>query len=90
MLEELEEELAHRRKVDAFFDKFAPDFDLNRAYEVKDWSCYRLYINTYEEYCEKFSDYSLKYGKMFAHACDVASGYTATDVISFFQENCTQ
>jgi len=42
---------------------------MDQAYEVADWDCYRFLINSYEETCEPFSDYSLKYAKVFADVC---------------------
>jgi hypothetical protein len=61
--------LTHRGRVDKFFATVSPGFKMDQAYEVADWDCYRFLINSYEETCEPFSDYSLKYAKVFADVC---------------------
>lgn len=69
-LAELNKELTHRGRVDKFFATFVPSFHMDYSETPKDWDCYRLMINSYEEYCEPFSNYSGKYAKVFAMQCN--------------------
>lgn len=69
-LAELNKELTHRGRVDKFFATFVPSFHMDYSETPKDWDCYRLMINSYEAYCEQFSNYSGKYAKVFAMQCN--------------------
>ena len=71
----LQAEIAHRVEVDALFDKMfdAEHMELVRAGKtanVQNFDCYRSMIDTFEEKCEKFDDYSLKYAKAFVQECE--------------------
>jgi len=66
----LNTELAHRGRVDKFFAAISPGFKMDEAVTVSDWDCYRFLIDSYEQTCEPFSDYSLKYAKVFADVCN--------------------
>lgn len=71
----LQAEITHRLEVDALFDRIfdADHMESVRSGEtavIQNFDCYRSMIETFEEKCEKFDDYSLKYAKAFVHECE--------------------
>jgi hypothetical protein len=44
-------------------------------------------VNSYEQYCGKFDDYSLQYTKYFVEACE-AEGHNEDDLIGKIKISC--
>ena len=71
----LQAELSHRMKIDNIFETaFGQEhMDIVRAGEtakVQNFECYRTLIDHFENQCEKFDDYSLKYAKALVQECE--------------------
>jgi len=80
--------LAHRAKADAFFTKLMPHFEMELEMQVQDFDCYRYLINAYEDICEPFSDYSAKYAKVLAHACNTYDDFQLAGLVNQMQAQC--
>jgi len=70
----LNNEIAHRMKVDKIFETAFPahmDAIKNGSKVLPtDFECYRKMIAQYEDKCEPISDYTLKYLKAFVAECE--------------------
>jgi legumain len=84
----LQVELKHRAKVDGIFTQLFPQLQMANGVEVTDYDCLRFMVNTYEKTCEKFSDYSLKYGKALAFACENFNEFELAQTIKKMQDIC--
>lgn len=84
----LQVELQHRAKVDGIFAELFPQMKMANSVEVSDYDCLRFMVNTYEKTCEKFSDYSLKYGKALAFACENLTEFELAKTIEKMQNIC--
>jgi len=71
---DLSTEINHRMKADHIFEQFAGISDSANGEEdtplPRNFDCLRNMISLYEEHCEKFSDYSLKYVKYLVRDCE--------------------
>jgi legumain len=72
--EALQAEIAHRMKVDKFFNDVFPHH-MEAVHSGKtplptDFECYRYLVENYERMCEPASDYTLKYFKTFVAECE--------------------
>jgi hypothetical protein len=47
-----------------------PSYRVENMSAPKDFDCYRSFDKFYESMCGPFDDYSNKYSKYLAHACD--------------------
>ena len=72
---EYAQEILHRKQEDELFSTVFVDFPEYDQLESqpRNFDCLRGMINTKEENCTKFSDYSLKFVRYFAHACETRS-----------------
>jgi len=70
---DLSTEINHRMKADHVFEEFAAISNANGEEPTplpRNFDCLRNMIALYEEHCEKFSDYSLKYVKYLVKECE--------------------
>ena len=71
---ELSTELNNRMRADHFFEEFAkgfPQTNMNEEWpSPSNYECLRALMDTYEEHCGKFDDYSLKYVKYLVKECE--------------------
>ena len=73
---ELRDEINHRLFVDklfkdAFPTHFGPDADLAElTVQPRNFNCLRYLMDSTENNCGKFSDYSLKYVRHLVHVCE--------------------
>jgi hypothetical protein len=69
-LNELDEEIRHRSKVDQIFKQF----NVENKEEVNiDFKCLKASVDNFKSICKEWSDYSLKYVKTIAIACETVS-----------------
>jgi len=77
----LKDELDKRIRTDEFFSSFySQHWDAMMAGTTPlptDFDCYRRLTETYEEYCEKMDDYSMKYLKAFVAECEGMKSFPA-------------
>lgn len=77
--EGLNNEIAHRMKVDKIFETAFPahmeGIRKGQKYLPTDFECYRKMIAQYEDKCEPISDYTLKYLKTFVAECEALKIY---------------
>jgi len=45
-------------------------------------------VDAYEGFCGKFTDYSLKYGKHLAHACETMDEFALSKTVEKIQDIC--
>jgi len=57
-------------KVDEFFTQTYPHHLDSVTPLPTEFDCYRTLIETYEQHCETFDDYSMKYMKTFVSECE--------------------
>ena len=86
--QELKEEIEHRMYVDGLFAKTFPQHQTNELVtDITDYDCLRFLIDSTEESCGRFSDYSLKYVKNLVHICETSSplevNYAAVEITKF-------
>lgn len=70
---DLSSEINYRMRVDHVFQEFASlsvANDFNGYHEPRNFDCLRLLIDTFEQACGKFDDYSLKYVKYLVNECE--------------------
>mmetsp|Transcript_8827 Transcript_8827/g.16194 ORF Transcript_8827/g.16194 Transcript_8827/m.16194 type:complete len:447 (-) Transcript_8827:150-1490(-) len=81
-LEELHEELTHRKQVDLLFQQIAGKLlddqdEIEQAlsttppHNPKEWDCHRTVHAAYETTCDEWSDYSLKYSSTLLSICEI-------------------
>jgi hypothetical protein len=74
--QELKDEIDHRMFVDKLFAEafpkhFGADADLMElTVQPSDYKCLRYLVESTENNCGKFSDYSLKYVRHLVHVCE--------------------
>lgn len=79
---ELQQEISHRVKVDTIFSKL----NIVQKSDISiDYKCLKESVNNFKSICNEWSDYSLKYVKSIAIACETMSVST---IKSFFEESC--
>jgi legumain len=67
---ELESEINHRRRVDAIFNKF----NVGNKEDINiDFKCLKDSVESFKSICKEWSDYSLKYVRTIAIACETVS-----------------
>ena len=76
----LQAEIEHRQFVDKVFETHFPAM-ANAPESPQDFDCLRILVGEYEELCGTWSDYSLKYVRRLANACDT---WTAQDIAGAF------
>jgi len=69
-LELLEQEIRHRQRVDSIFGKFNVE---DKTDIVMDYTCLKASIEHFKSICNEMSDYSLKYIRKLAIACETIS-----------------
>jgi len=92
----LREEVKERNRTDNIFralNKFGESFATGLVPNLKmdnnfDWDCYKTAIESVENRCGKFTDYSLKYAKNLAIMC--ASGIKSKDITRAARKICKQ
>jgi len=67
---EVEEEIRHRQKVDRIFNKFNIE---NKTDIAIDFKCLKASVENFKSICKEWSDYSLKYVRTIAIACETIS-----------------
>lgn len=70
---DLSTEINHRMRTDHVFEEFREMSASNgdeTAYAPKDFDCLRMLVDTYEQECGRFDDYSLKYVKYLVNECE--------------------
>jgi len=86
--EELQKEIDHRRFVDGLFAEHFSHIPENNG-NVQNYDCLRLMVGEVEELCGIWSDYSLKYVRKLADACDSQSEEQVGDLIGHIGTYCT-
>jgi len=86
--QELKDEIDHRMYVDSLFAKTFPDHQNNELVtDITDYDCLRFLIDSTEQSCGRFTDYSLKYVKNLAHICETSSplevNYAAVEITKY-------
>lgn len=66
---ELQAEIEHRQFVDALFEEHFGEVS-NASDFIEDYDCLRMMVGEVEELCGSWSDYSLKYVRKLANACN--------------------
>ena len=66
---ELQKEIEHRQFVDALFEEHFSDVATSNE-NVQNYDCLRMMVGEVEELCGDWSEYSLKYVRKLADACD--------------------
>jgi len=67
---ELDEEIRHRQKVDRIFSQF----NVQEKEKITiDFKCLKDSVNSFKSICKEWSDYSLKYVRTMAIACETIS-----------------
>jgi len=76
-------------KVDALFQQFDEIHSFDNGFEIDsiDFVCLRSNMKVYEQACTKFTDYSLKYVKNIAYACEKT---TSPEISNTIRELCKQ
>jgi hypothetical protein len=70
----LKDEIDHRMFADELFQKTFPSHQDNELVtDISDYDCLRFMIDSTEQSCGRFSDYSLKYVKNLVHICETSS-----------------
>jgi hypothetical protein len=88
--QELIDELQHRLNEDTLFTELFPHHaGIDLVAQPLDFDCLRFLVNTHDEHCGRFSDYSLKHVKHFAHACETESPKMINMIGSAIEEACT-
>ena len=88
--QELITELQHRMFEDNLFKAVFP----NHANEVMvaqptDFDCLRFLVDTHDEFCGRFSDYSLKHAKHLVHACETQAPELINVIANVMQAHCS-
>ena len=93
--EKVEIELRDRNKIDIIFNEifeclYGENVDMNRMVNVVDmnimeWDCYKRVYEEFEDKCEPFTDYSMRYVKYLADLCQTVE---TDEIIDAFQELC--
>jgi hypothetical protein len=79
---EIDEEIRHRQKVDRIFNKFNVE---NKDDVTIDFKCLKASVENFKSICKEWSDYSLKYVRTIAIACETVS---AKDIKNAFVSAC--
>lgn len=66
----LDEEIRHRKRVDAIFKKFNVE---NKENININFDCLKESVESFRSICNEWSDYSLKYVRTMAIACETVS-----------------
>jgi len=86
--EELKAEVEHRMFADDLFTQLFPGYHTAEDFEVTDHDCLRFTVGAVEDLCGKFSDYSLKYVRSLAYACENLSADEIAAKIGQVAEIC--
>ena len=85
----LKDEIEHRMFVDNLFSTFPSSQTNELVTDISDYYCLRFMIDSTEQSCGRFSDYSLKYVKNLVHICETSSpmeiNYAAVEITKFCQ-----
>jgi len=86
----LMEEISHRGNVDTHWATIFGGHNTENftVEKVEDFDCYRFLVNTYEASCGRFSDYSLKYAKNLAYACNKFDEKDLADLVKNIMGAC--
>ena len=87
-IEEMENELAHRKFVDFLFEQ--PHFDdaANAPENPQNFDCLRMMVGGVEEMCGDWSAYSLKYVRKLANVCDTKTPEEISDIYVKIGQTC--
>jgi hypothetical protein len=50
-------------------------FDYKEYPEITQWDCYKDLVQTFEDECMKFTEYTLEYVRIFVHMCEDPRNY---------------
>ena len=85
---ELQKEIEHRQFVDALFKEHFSDVLTSNGH-VQNYDCLRMMVGKVEEFCGEWSDYSLKYVRKVADACDSKTTEQMAVLVSKIETSCT-
>ena len=88
---ELMEEIEHRMFVDELFSSSFPEHKSNELIvEPMNWDCLKFMIESTEESCGMFTDYSLKYVKNLVHICETSDNFEVTVALQKIRKFCSE
>jgi len=77
---DLASEVNSRMRSDHVFEDFAGELNDNQTFPApRNFDCLKYLINTYDEQCGGFDDYSLKYVKYLVKECESLTAPSAVD-----------
>lgn len=86
--EDLKAEVESRMEADYRFSSFFDHAGVALVSQPEDFDCLRFMMNTYEENCGRFTDYSLKYVKHLVHVCETESSFNISKTASKIADIC--